>query len=75
MSGIEVLVHDSLAAMNKSTRDWELRAARGECGWICADCLQTAPEGMPDKCLMDQDRCTELIQRDKREAGVPIKES
>ena len=37
--------------MSEKTRAWTARAARGECGWICADCCSTFPEGMPDQCV------------------------
>ena len=57
-----------IEAMNKETRDWTAQAARGECGWICSDCCMSDPKGMPDECFCDDPRCTEIIQRDKREA-------
>lgn len=59
---------DVMLAMNKATRDWELRAARGECSWMCADCSCTFPEGMPDACEWGHKGCTDLINRDKMEA-------
>lgn len=59
---------DHIEGMNKSMRDWTDQAARGECGWICADCCMSEPKGMPDECLCGHQRCTEIIQRDKREA-------
>lgn len=60
---------EKIAEMNKATRDWELRAARGECEWICADCCLTFSEGMPDACEHGHQSCTDLIQRDKRAAN------
>lgn len=57
-----------LEAMNASTRAWELKAARGECAWICADCSCSFPEGMPDACEHGHQSCTDLIKRDKQEA-------
>lgn len=57
-----------MSALNKTTRDWEMRAARGECGWICADCCSSAPDGMPDECLHGLQWCTDIIRRDKRAA-------
>lgn len=54
--------------MNKSTQEWTMRAARGECGWICADCSMSFPAGMPDACEHGHQSCTDIIQRDKREA-------
>lgn len=54
--------------MNKATRDWTAQAARGECGWICSDCCMSDPKGMPDECFHKNQRCTEIIQRDKLHA-------
>jgi hypothetical protein len=59
-----------LDALNRETRDWEMRAARGECGWICADCCASYPKGMPDACEHGHQSCTDIIQRDKREAAA-----
>lgn len=59
---------DHLERMNQGMRQWTDRAARGECGWICADCLLSEPKGMPDECFCKNQRCTEIIQRDKRNA-------
>lgn len=59
----------AIAAMDKLTRDWEMRAARGECAWVCADCCCTFPKGMPDACEHGHQSCTEIIQRDKRVAA------
>lgn len=58
----------SIEHLNKATRAWELSAARGDCGWICADCGCSFPEGMPDACIHEQQSCTDLIKRDKLEA-------
>lgn len=60
----------AMDALNKATMEWELRAARGECQWICADCCCSFSEGMPDACAHGHQSCTELIQRDKREAAA-----
>lgn len=57
--------------MNEKTRAWTARAARGECGWICADCCSTFPEGMPDQCVHGQQRCTDIIKRDKLQSKLP----
>jgi hypothetical protein len=54
--------------MNKVTNEWTLRAARGECGWICADCCQSFPNGMPDECCCGHQSCTDIIARDKKAA-------
>ncbi|MDQ7981940.1 hypothetical protein QYH69_32470 [Paraburkholderia sp. SARCC-3016] len=59
----------TIAQMDAVTDDWTARAARGECGWICADCGQSFPDGMPDKCMHGNQRCTDIITRDKRAAS------
>lgn len=58
----------TISAMDKHTREWELRAARGECAWVCADCCSTFPAGMPDACEHGDQRCTDIIKRDKNAA-------
>lgn len=61
--------------MNRATRAWTDSAARGECGWICADCCCSDPKGMPDQCFHGDERCTQIIRRDKlfamREGNEP----
>ena len=59
---------EHISGMDKATREWTAKAARGECGWICSDCCMSDPKGMPDECFHINPRCTEIIQRDKREA-------
>ena len=54
-----------IARMNKVTHEWTMRAARGECGWICSDCCASFPDGMPDACEWGHQSCTDIIQRDK----------
>lgn len=61
-------LEDHIQSMNKFMQDWTAKAARGECGWICSDCCMSESKGMPDECLCGNQRCTEIIQRDKREA-------
>ena len=61
-------LEDHIEKMNQETRDWTAQAARGECGWICADCCCSDPKGMPDECFHGHQRCTEIIQRDKLQA-------
>jgi hypothetical protein len=63
-----------LDSINRSTVDWTLRAARGECGWVCADCCQSFPYGMPDKCIYGHEDCTDIITRDKIAAHSHITE-
>jgi len=58
----------AISQADKLMRDWTDRAARGECGWICADCCCSFPEGMPDKCEHGHQSCTDIIQRDKQQA-------
>lgn len=57
------------AELDKATHEWEMRAARGECEWICSSCCSVFPEGMPDECPHNAKGCTEIIQRDKLEAN------
>lgn len=59
---------EHISAMDKATRDWTAQAARGECGWVCADCCMSDQKGMPDECFHGHDACTQIIQRDKRDA-------
>ena len=54
--------------MDKEMRDWTRSAARGEVGWVCSDCCMSELSGMPDECFHGHQRCTEIIQRDKRHA-------
>lgn len=76
MSGIFVASTSSgadldatISAMDKITQEWTLRAARGECGWICSDCCATFSDGMPDDCAHGHQGCTDIIRRDKAEAA------
>lgn len=59
---------DAISHMDRVTREWEMRAARGECGWICSSCCDSYPKGMPDACGHGHQECTDIIQRDKRNA-------
>lgn len=59
---------DHIAHMDKVTNEWTKRAARGECDWICSDCCQHFPNGMPDECCYGHKSCTDIILRDKKEA-------
>jgi rubrerythrin len=43
-------MRDFIEQMNKATTGWTMRAARGECGWICSDCGTSFSDGMPDAC-------------------------
>lgn len=58
----------TLKVMNKATNEWTMKAARGECAWVCSDCGCSFPSGMPDTCEYDDQRCTDIIQRDKKDA-------
>lgn len=73
MSGIHVVVgevtQETLDRMNKITDDWMMQAARGECSWVCPDCCQSFPQGMPDECNCGHQSCTDIIQRDKARAA------
>ncbi|RUR38538.1 hypothetical protein [Vreelandella populi] len=70
---IEYQNEDDLAekindVMREPMIKWTNEAARGECGWICADCCGHSSDGMPDECFYGQQGCTEIIQRDKKHA-------
>lgn len=75
MSGIFIAVGNKdlpalISQMDKATNDWTAMAARGECGWICSDCCISCPDGMPDACEHGDQRCTDIILRDKAVAKV-----
>lgn len=77
MPGIFIVANPNattLSEMDRITREWEEKAARGECAWICADCCGTFPEGMPDGCQHGIQRCTDIIQWNKRAAAPQKKE-
>lgn len=57
-----------ISEMDRATREWADKAARGECAWICSDCCCTFNDGMPDKCLHGLQQCTDIIARDKLRA-------
>lgn len=74
MIGIFVLPSEgvqlkTLDELNRVTHEWELRAARGECAWICSSCCVTFQEGMPDACAHGQAECTQIITANKAEAN------
>ena len=58
-------IDKTIDELNKATIDWTMKAARGECAWICADCSCSFQEGMPDECIHGHQRCTDIIKRDK----------
>ena len=55
--------------LDNLTNEWTLRAARGECGWICSDCCMSFPDGMPDECAHGVQSCTDIIKLDKQIAN------
>lgn len=57
-----------IEGMSADMLAWTEQAARGECGWICADCCCSAPGGMPDACFHGHEACTAIIRRDKQSA-------
>ena len=65
---IQEELKDVFSAMDKATQEWTMRAARMECGWICSDCCGSDYRGMPDECMHGQQRCTDIITRDKKAA-------
>lgn len=60
-------------ALNKATHDWTMRAARGECGWICSSCCGSSDSGMPDECFYGDKTCNDIIKRDKLQASQESK--
>ena len=60
----------TISYMDKITNEWMMKAARGECSWVCSDCCCTDPSGMPDECFHGLSWCTAIIQRDKKEANA-----
>jgi len=64
---------EHVSAMDKATQQWTLRAARGECAWVCAGCCFTFPDGMPDACEYGHQSCTDIIARDKADAQREVK--
>lgn len=65
-------LNETIEAMNKETRDWTMQAARGECSWTCSDCGSSFSDGMPSKCVYDISPCTDIIIRDKNQAGAKL---
>jgi len=61
----------TIDSLNEATRDWTAKAARGECAWICCDCGTSFQDGMPDECAYKDQRCTDIIKRDKAAALPP----
>ena len=78
MLGVFILNKDSpefkaqIASLDKATRDWEMKAARGECSWVCPDCSTGFAKGMPDICIHGHQGCTDIIQRDKATAKAMV---
>lgn len=61
-------LEEVLPALDSYMHNWTDKAARGECGWICSDCGDSYPKGMPDGCGHGDARCTAIILRDKLNA-------
>jgi hypothetical protein len=61
-------LEDQISLMDKLTNEWTMRAARGECAWICSDCCVMFPDGMPEACAHGIQQCTSIITRDKMSA-------
>lgn len=59
---------ETMSAMDKLYNDWNAKAARGECEWICSDCCTPFPDGMPDEFCYGHKSCTDIIKRDKAAA-------
>lgn len=67
---IQEELKDVFAVMDQQMRDWTMKAARGECAWLCSDCCCGDNAGMPDECIHGQEWCTQIIQRDKQQAKL-----
>ena len=67
-TGLHTGVEEALEHMNQAMRDWTTRAAQGKCSWICSDCCVSFSDGMPNECPHGDQRCTDIIKRDKAEA-------
>jgi hypothetical protein len=65
-------VEQQFESIDKATTEWTFKGARNECGWICCDCCICFPDGMPDSCAHGHQRCTDIIQRDKRNAMAAL---
>lgn len=77
MLGIFIAASDSqpeklFSVMDSIFRTMTEKAALGECAWCCSDCCTYFPDGMPDKCPHNCQRCTDIIQRDKVEAQSKV---
>lgn len=55
-------LNHQIEMMNKLTKAWEMRAARGECSWVCGDCCVSFVEGMPNACVHGHQSCTDIIE-------------
>ena len=61
-------LENQISLMDKLMNEWTMRAARGECAWICSSCCMVFPDGMPDACAHDNQQCTNIIASDKHAA-------
>lgn len=68
---VDETLPDTIETLNASMRDWTAKAARGECAWICCDCGMSFQDGMPDECAYKDQRCTDIIKRDKADSLTP----
>ena len=77
--GVGVPSKETFAALDRATLDWEMRAARGECAWVCASCCTGFPKGMPDACPHNANGCDEILRRDKElaqeQGGSDVKQA
>ena len=62
----------NLDDMNVAMNEYTMKAARGECGWICSDCGASCSTGMPDACIGGVQTCTDIIIRDKAIASKTV---
>lgn len=65
----EPVVFNSVETFSILSDEWVLRAARGECSWICTRCLYSFEYGMPDACACGEAACTTYIRETKERAA------
>ena len=58
-------IDETFAVMRAEMIDYTMKAARGECAWICSSCCGSDQRGMPDECFGGVQWCTDIITRDK----------
>lgn len=65
-------LEETLTEMDRVTNQWEEKAAKGEGGWICADCCSGCSAGMPNECVHGVQWCTDIIKAFKHQVNNPV---